>query len=120
MPESSSESKRVPGAKRLERLAVDSSSNRGKAYQGALEAVFSIVIATLLGYWADQHFGTSPRYLITGAVVGFGSFVLRLVRMASLVEPMPAADAAEEEQTKEQTKSRAGESSTGPASGPVP
>jgi F0F1-type ATP synthase assembly protein I len=116
MPESSSESKRVPGAKRLERLAVDSSSNRGKAYQGALEAVFSIVIATLLGYWADQHFGTSPRYLITGAVVGFSSFVLRLVRMASLVEPMPAAGEAKEEETTSQAK----ESSTGPASGPVP
>ena len=87
--ESTSEPKRVPGAMRLERLARSSSSARGKAYQGALEAVFSIVIATLVGYWADQRFGTSPRYLIVGAVVGFCSFVLRLVRMRGLIEPVP-------------------------------
>jgi F0F1-type ATP synthase assembly protein I len=51
------------------------------AYQGAMEAVFSIVIATGVGYWADDRFGTSPRYLLIGAVIGFGAFVLRIVRM---------------------------------------
>ena len=76
----------LPGRRRLDRITISAASVKGSAYQGAVEAVFAIVIATLLGYWADEHFNTAPRWLITGAVVGFGAFVLRLVRMASLVE----------------------------------
>ncbi len=56
-------------------------SREGAAYQGALEAVFAILIAGGIGYWADGHFGTSPRLLILGFVIGFGSFVVRLFRM---------------------------------------
>jgi F0F1-type ATP synthase assembly protein I len=55
--------------------------HQGLAYQGAVEAVFAILIAAGLGYWADQHFGTSPRYLLIGMVVGFSAFVLRLLRL---------------------------------------
>ena len=54
---------------------------QGLAYQGALEAVFAILIAGGIGYWADGYFGTSPWLLIVGFVIGFGSFVLRLVRL---------------------------------------
>jgi hypothetical protein len=36
------------------------------AYQGALEAVLAIVITAAVGYWADQRFGTAPRWLILG------------------------------------------------------
>jgi F0F1-type ATP synthase assembly protein I len=54
---------------------------QGLAYQGALEAVFAILIAGGIGYWADGYFGTSPWLLILGFVIGFGSFVLRLVRL---------------------------------------
>ena len=54
---------------------------QGAAYQGAMEAVLAIPIAVGLGYWADTHFGTSPRYLLVGAVIGFCAFVLRLTRM---------------------------------------
>jgi len=53
----------------------------GIAYQGALEAVFAILIAGGIGYWADGHFGTSPWLLILGFVIGFGSFVLRLFQL---------------------------------------
>jgi F0F1-type ATP synthase assembly protein I len=59
------------------------------AYQGALEAVLAIVIAMGVGYWADQHFGTEPRWMIVGTIVGFGSFVLRLWRMRKLVDGAP-------------------------------
>jgi F0F1-type ATP synthase assembly protein I len=55
--------------------------NPAAAYQGAFEAVFAILIAGLIGYFADEHFGTSPRYLLIGFAIGFASFVLRLVRM---------------------------------------
>lgn len=54
---------------------------KGGAYQGAVEAVFAILIAAGLGYWADDHFGSAPRYLVIGVVVGFAAFVLRLLRL---------------------------------------
>ena len=56
------------------------------AYQGALEAVLAIVIAAGVGYWADQRFGTQPRWLIVGTCIGFAAFVLRLFRMRTLFE----------------------------------
>ena len=59
---------------------------QGLAYQGAFEAVVAILIAMGIGYWADGHFGTSPRYLLIGAVVGFASFVLRLLRLGRRLE----------------------------------
>ena len=66
---------------------------RAAAYQGASEAVFAIIIATGLGYWADESFGTAPRYLLIGVVLGFVAFVLRLLRMRSLFdEPDAASD----------------------------
>ncbi len=58
-----------------------SSSRQGRAYQGAVEAVFAILVAVGIGYWADERFATSPRYVLIGLVIGFGSFVLRLVRL---------------------------------------
>ncbi len=76
----------LPATRRLERIADSASSTKASAYQGAMEAGFSIIIAILLGYWADEHFGTAPRYLIVGSVVGFGSMVLRLMRMRNLLE----------------------------------
>jgi F0F1-type ATP synthase assembly protein I len=76
----------LPGSRRLERIAGSARSREGSAYQGAMEATFAIVIAALLGYWADERFGTSPIWLIVGVVIGFGSFVLRLMRMAKLVQ----------------------------------
>ncbi len=54
---------------------------QGRAYQGAAEAVFAILIAGGIGYWADTHFDTAPRYLLIGIAIGFASFVLRLLRL---------------------------------------
>lgn len=62
-------------------------SRRGaRAYQMAMEAVFSIPIAIGLGYWADSAWGTGPIFLLVGVVLGFSAFVLRLLRMRALVE----------------------------------
>lgn len=58
-----------------------SARRQGVAYQGALEAVFAILIAAGIGYWADGRLGTSPWLLLLGFVIGFGSFVLRLFRL---------------------------------------
>ena len=54
---------------------------QGAAYQGALEAVFAILIAGGIGYWADSRWGTSPWLLLLGFAIGFGSFVLRLIQL---------------------------------------
>jgi F0F1-type ATP synthase assembly protein I len=59
------------------------------AYQGALEAVLAIVITAGAGFWADQHFGTGPRWLILGTCIGFAAFVLRLFRMRTLFDDAP-------------------------------
>jgi F0F1-type ATP synthase assembly protein I len=58
-----------------------STRRQGAAYQGALEAVFAILVAGGIGYWADGHFGTSPWLLLLGFMIGFGSFVLRLFQL---------------------------------------
>lgn len=53
----------------------------GRTYQGALEAVLAVVIMVVLGAFADSHFGTTPILLLSGLAIGFGAFVLRLVRL---------------------------------------
>jgi F0F1-type ATP synthase assembly protein I len=66
---------------------------KGLAYQGALEAVLAVPIMIGIGYWLDGRFDTSPILLLLGAAVGFGAFVLRLVRLGrqlhSYNEPKP-------------------------------
>ena len=60
-----------------------------KAYQGALEAVLSILIGTGLGYLADRQLGTIPVFLLLGLVAGFASFVIRISRLRALVDEAP-------------------------------
>ena len=43
--------------------------------------MFAILIAMGIGYWADGRFGTSPWLLFLGSAIGFGAFVLRLLRL---------------------------------------
>ena len=62
------------------------SRSGARAYQMALEAVFSIPIAIGLGFWADSAWETGPIFLLVGVVLGFSAFVLRLLRMRALVE----------------------------------
>ena len=55
----------------------------GAAYQGAMESVLAIAVGTAAGWWADRHFDTSPIWLVAGATIGFGAFVLRLYRLGA-------------------------------------
>ena len=63
------------------------------AYGGAVEAVLAIGVGAGLGYAADRAFDTSPGFLIAGVLLGFGSFVLLLVRMTRKLEEIPEDDA---------------------------
>ncbi len=66
---------------------------QGRAYQGAFEAVFAILVAAGIGTWADNRFDTTPRYLLIGIAIGFCSFVIRLLRIGR--EMNAANDAGE-------------------------
>ena len=85
-------------------------------YQGAVEAVFAILIGAGLGYWADEHFGSAPRYLVIGVVLGFGAFVLRLLRlgeqMRELSETSGSASSSEADGQTRQRESGAEEADT--------
>ena len=54
----------------------------GLAYQGTVEAVFSVLIGAGIGYAADRYFDSTPWLMLVGLVMGFGAFVLRLSRLA--------------------------------------
>jgi hypothetical protein len=66
----------------------------GQAYQGALEAVFAIVLATGAGYWVDSAFGSTPWALLVGATIGFAAFVIRLYRLGTSLDPASNVDPA--------------------------
>ena len=83
----------------MRRVPTDPSSNdphprprpeegrrQAMAYQGAVEAVASIGIGGGLGYFADDHFDTSPILLLIGFAVGFGAFFVRLARLRRTLE----------------------------------
>lgn len=61
----------------------------GAAYQGAMEAVFSIAIATLAGWWIDGRYGTRPFGVLIGATIGFAAFVVRLYRLGAATYDEP-------------------------------
>jgi F0F1-type ATP synthase assembly protein I len=60
------------------------------AYQAASEAVVAILVAAGAGYWADGRFDTSPIFLLLGTAIGFGAFVLRLLRLGRQLQALEA------------------------------
>ncbi len=77
---------RDPGQRLKDRY---SAKPMGAAYQASMEAVLSIVIAVLLGWWADSYFETAPWAVVAGATIGFGAFVLRLSRLGAAMGAPP-------------------------------
>jgi F0F1-type ATP synthase assembly protein I len=53
----------------------------GAKYQGAMEAVLAIPIGAGFGHLADRQWESAPIGLLIGLALGFGAFILRLVRM---------------------------------------
>ena len=58
-----------PGRQRFKRVAAAAGSD---AYQGAFEAIGSVLIGCAFGYWADSYWDTAPVGLLIGVVVGYG------------------------------------------------
>lgn len=73
-----------PGRQRFKRVAAAAGSD---AYQGAFEAVGSVLIGCAFGYGVDSYWDTAPFGLLTGVVVGFAAMVLRLVRLGKELHP---------------------------------
>ena len=74
-----------------ERTSRQEGRGQAVAYQGAIEAVASIGIGGGLGYFADDHFDTSPFLLLLGFAVGFGAFFVRLTRLRRALESIEKA-----------------------------
>ena len=56
------------------------------AYQGAFEAVASIMVGGAMGYFVDEFFDSSPLFLLVGFAFGFSAFFVRLVRLKRALE----------------------------------
>lgn len=58
----------------------------GDRWQGlagiGFELVGAVVGLTLIGYWWDRHFGSSPWGLLTGAVLGLVGGMYNLIRQS--------------------------------------
>jgi len=79
-----------PGRQRMKRVAAAAGSD---AYQGAFEAIGSVLIACAFGYWVDSRWDTAPWGLLIGTGVGFAAMVLRLVRLGKEIHPDPSETA---------------------------
>ena len=73
-----------PGRERFKRAAAAAGS---EAYQGAFEAIGSVLIAGAFGYWVDYRWETQPVGLLVGTAIGFAAMVLRLVRLGKDIHP---------------------------------
>jgi len=68
--------------RRVEESGTKPSTRQGSAaYQGAMEAVFAILVAVGIGFFVDRTFETFPAFLLLGVALGFTAFVLRLWRL---------------------------------------
>ena len=54
---------------------------RGEAFASGLELVVPTVLFTLLGFWADKSWGTTPLFLVLGFLLGAsGTFASQYYR----------------------------------------
>ncbi len=67
--------------------------------------MFAILIGVGLGYLVDRNYQSAPWGLLVGLVLGFSSFVLRLVRLVRQLERDQDVDASEGEAPAEREKS---------------
>jgi len=76
---------------------------KSMAYQGVVEAVGALLLCLGAGYLADEHWQSSPAGVVTGLLIGFSAFVLRLVRLGHAW----SEQLQESEESSEQTASGA-------------
>jgi ATP synthase protein I len=72
-----------------------SAQRQARAYQAAFESVFAILIGAGLGYLADARLGIAPWGVLTGLLLGFSAFIVRLVRLARTLQESAESERAE-------------------------
>jgi F0F1-type ATP synthase assembly protein I len=101
-----------PGRERFKRAAAAAGS---EAYQGAFEAIGSVLIAGAFGYWVDYRWDTTPVGLLVGTAIGFAAMVLRLIRLGKEIHPdstgaeSGSAGLAGSKESNESNESKSGE-----------
>jgi F0F1-type ATP synthase assembly protein I len=101
-----------PGRHRLKRVAAAAGSD---AYQGAFEAIGSVLIACAFGYWIDSRWDTKPYGMLIGTVVGFGALVLGFIRVGK--EQYPDAVGSDSTDSEKSAARGVGDLNVGEAPG---
>ena len=61
----------------------ESDKNQGLRYAGlGIEFAAAVAGLTLVGYWVDRHFGSSPWGVLTGAAIGLIGGTYNMIREA--------------------------------------
>jgi F0F1-type ATP synthase assembly protein I len=55
-------------------------SNLGRSYSSGFEFVAAVVGFTLIGFWIDYHYGSSPKALLIGLGLGLVGATWNLIR----------------------------------------
>lgn len=53
----------------------------GRAFEGALESAFAVVVGVVLGYYCDRWLGTEPVFLFVFLILGFVAGFSRLLQI---------------------------------------
>jgi F0F1-type ATP synthase assembly protein I len=77
---------------------------QGAVYQGALEAVFALLIAAGFGYWLDGYFDTAPVLLLIGTAIGFASFTIRLIRLGRWMQGADSDESREVDESRNESE----------------
>ena len=78
-------------------MAVDGRSPRGwiRFYGIGFEFVAAVVGFTLVGYWVDRHYDSSPAGILIGLALGLIGATYNLVRATRIAWVMAGRDDAE-------------------------
>jgi ATP synthase protein I len=80
----------------------------GMRYAGlGFELAASVLVLTLLGWWVDRHFGSTPWGVLSGALIGLVGGMYNLVRQAlEAVRPSDGTDRDEADRNEDDRPTR--------------
>jgi F0F1-type ATP synthase assembly protein I len=78
-------------------MMVEDRGHRGwiRFYGIGFEFVAAVVGFTLVGYWVDRHYGSSPAGILVGLALGLIGATYNLIRSTKIASDMARRDDAE-------------------------
>jgi F0F1-type ATP synthase assembly protein I len=78
-------------------MAVDGRNPRGwiRFYGIGFEFVAAVVGFTLVGYWVDRHYGSTPAGILIGLALGLIGATYNLIRATRIASEMARREDAE-------------------------